>query len=254
MVLTEVAVLERIMKNVQRSGNGSVESRRMAVELLLWRHCQSLSQGKCYESSIDRNDRTKESLRCSFDHKNFKSFRHFISKFHDKFGFDIVSLLLHRTVSAVYVPVLVQSLVERHNHDHSVLHRYRSIVMGHFEQFTDGILSAADSNAECARYFGSLCSVEQPWLFAVVFVLEAMTATDDEIWITCFQFMMDELGDIMTEIEGLDSGLVIEDEKARNELRIMLDGLWAKVKRTKYMEKGHVLQRLNLAVCHQVLT
>ena len=91
-------------------------------------------------------------------------------------------------------------------------------------------------------------------MFAVMFVLEAMTATDDEIWITCFQFMMDELGDIMTEIEGLDSGLVIEDEKARNELRIMLDGLWAKVKRTKYMEKGHVLQRLNLAVCHQVLT
>ena len=255
MVLTEIDILEKILRNVQRCDNATDECRKLVVELLMWRHCQSLSQGKCYESSISRNDPSNISSRSSFDHKNFKSFRNFIVKLHDKFGFDIISLVLHRTVPSVYIPVLVNMLVTRHNHDYSMLNRYQSVVMRHFEEFVDGILSVDNAHGECVRYFGKMTHVEESWLLAVMFVLEAMIVTDDTVWITCFKYMMEELGDVMGKLVRLDGNgekneFYIEDEKVRQNLEKMLSEMWIRIKGTKYLKDGYSLQKLNLIICH----
>eukprot|EP01084_Bolivina_argentea_P269559 458156_1 len=128
MILTEINILENIMNNVLKCNNSSNEIMEIVIELLLWRHCQSLSQGKCYETSISRSDNCgNTNLKASFDNKNFKLFRNFVTSYHDKFGFDIISLLLYRTISYSYIPLLINKLVIQHNNNWNVLHEYQSI-------------------------------------------------------------------------------------------------------------------------------
>ena len=40
-------------------------------------------------------------------------------------------------------------------------------------------------------------SVRQAWLFALVFVDEAVLVTGDALWVECLAFMMAELSDVM---------------------------------------------------------
>ena len=128
IVLNEIKILEKIMKNVENYGNNSCQE--IVSELLVWRHCQSLSQGNCFENNISRNGNSEnENLKKSFEHKNFSSFRNFIIKYHEKFGFDILSLLLHRTMSYSFIPLLIRKLVIQHNNNWNILHQYQSIII-----------------------------------------------------------------------------------------------------------------------------
>ena len=264
MILSELNMIERIMENVEQCENSSVANMETVIDLLLWRHSQSLSQGNCFKSSILRNDYGQNTLRTSFDNKNFKSFRHFISKYHTKFGFDIVALTLARTTSYCFVPLIIKKMVIHHNNDCNVLHQYQSVIIKHFESFSSKLLSS-DAASDCyqhfVEYFGSIKSAEQPWLYALLFVIEAVSMTDDEVWMNCFKFIMAEIGDICqqlnkhmsaTKVDEDERTYYVEDERVRSSLVCVLDGIWARVKNTKYMKDGIMLKQFRAIIASPI--
>ena len=98
-------------------------------------------------------------LKASLEHKNFKAFRGLMGAFHAHFGFDVVALLLHRTVPCAYVPLLLAKLVAMHKHDWNVLRRYERIVVEHFEACTNDLLAATseESDDEGIEAFAGVC-------------------------------------------------------------------------------------------------
>ena len=274
IILHETKILETIMKNVENCSNRL--NQEIVIDLLLWRHCQSLSQGNCYKMSRNGNS-NNDKLKKSFEHKNFESFRNFIVKYHEKFGFDIISLLLYRTMSYSFVPLLINKLVIQHNNNWNILHEYQSIIIKHFESFSNKLLfsSSSDCNKCCIEYFGSInCIKKQEWLFSIIFITYAVTLTDDQVWIDCFKFVMEEIGDIVDQISQLQNIAnsrddenddddddemkenktlyLIKDKKIRNSLINILNSLWLKLKSTKYMMDGYMLKRLTLAVSNPI--
>merc|ERR1719273_3036639 len=128
-------------------------------------------------------------------------------------------------------------------------------MMQHFEEFADQMLSCSDPCAECRGYFEGMTSVEQPWLLALLWVMEAMIVTDDTVWITCFEFMMEELEDMMrrmmeTKVGSDANDFYVKNESVRFDLGAILDRMWNKIKVTKYLDAGHVLQKLSLVIAH----
>merc|ERR1712129_660671 len=119
-------------------GNASDANMDTVIDLLLWRHSQSLSQGNSFKLSILRGNNAH--LKESFDNKNFKSFRHFIGNYHETFGFDVVALILARTTSYCFVPLIIKKLVVLHHNDCNVLHQYQPIIIKHFESFSNRLL------------------------------------------------------------------------------------------------------------------
>eukprot|EP01083_Nonionella_stella_P119150 356036_1 len=253
ILLNEMNVLESIMKRVEECSNASKHTMQIVIELILWRHCQSLSQGNCYESSVTRRQRSDTNLKASFDNKNFKLFGSFVAKYHDKFGFDIISLLLSRTVSYGFVGVLIEQLVAQHNHNWNVLQQYQPIMMKHFESFSKQVLLSGNAPKDCVSYFESISAVHQPWLFALIFVVEAVALTDDDIWMHSFKYIVDNLRDIMHQcVVATQSGMTckIENAQIRDTLCGVLNELWRKVKDTKYLMDGFVLKQFSLTLAN----
>lgn len=259
IILNEIKILECIMKNVEKYGNDSCKE--IVVELLIWRHCQSLSQGNCFKNSISRNGYSEnEDLKKSFQHKNFSSFRNFVVKYHEKFGFDIISLLLNRTMSYSFIPLLINKLVIQHNNDWNILHKYQSIIIKHFESFSNEILSE-NNGKSVIKYFKSISDIDQKWLFAIIFIIKAVILTDDQVWIYSFKFIMEEIGDIIYKIsmeieneknnDNIDNNhYLIDNDKIRNKLVNIMNDIWLLLKNSKYMMNGFMFKKLTLCLSH----
>eukprot|EP01083_Nonionella_stella_P119149 356035_1 len=249
IVLNEMNILETIMKKVQHCSNASKDTMRIVIELILWRHCQSLSQGNCYKSSVIRRHSANSVLETSFGNKNFS----FLTKFHDLFGFDIISLLLSRTISYDYVGLLIAQLVMQHNNDWNVLQQYQPIVMKHFESFSNRLLLSGNAPKDCVAYFESISKVDQPWLFALIFVVESVMLADDDLWIHSLKYILDNIRDIMHQCFVATEGRMtckIENDQIRHSMCVVLNRLWRKVKDTKYLMDGFVLKQFSLTLAN----